>query len=280
MGTKQRYISNELTHFVGRALKQEEQFELLIKIIESGMLLPRADYTPPNGHISMPIFPGRISDNKMYLPNIVCFCDIPFSDLNIHIQKYGNFGIAFNREFLVAKGATPVFYISKDSKVDLLGMNVKDDKEGGNLSTIWDNVISIFSESSACLMVAGANVKESESGNQNKENEMSFYKFKGDKTNKTIRFEDFEIVGSKLTLREEILMRMFLTLHNFNFLKFFDSTKADDDPENYYMEREWRVLGHVEFLVHDISSIIMPRKYGTEFRKRIDNYDGQLIYID
>ena len=33
----------------------------------------------------------------------------------------------------------------------------------------------------------------------------------------------------------------------FSFIKFFDDSTSDDDAANVYMEREWRVLGDVNF---------------------------------
>jgi hypothetical protein len=48
----------------------------------------------------------------------VCFCDIPVADLSLHIGKYSAFGIAFTKRFLVKRGASPVFYIAKDSDID------------------------------------------------------------------------------------------------------------------------------------------------------------------
>ena len=48
---------------------------------------------------------------------MVCFCDIPDSDLAIHVNKYSRFGLAFKKEFLIAKGACPVFYVANESPV-------------------------------------------------------------------------------------------------------------------------------------------------------------------
>lgn len=45
----------------------------------------------------------------------VCFCDIPEGDLQRHTTVYGRFGLAFQKGYLVAKGANPVFYVAKGS---------------------------------------------------------------------------------------------------------------------------------------------------------------------
>jgi len=46
---------------------------------------------------------------------IVYFCDIPLSGLELHMKKYGCFGIAFASRSLVTRGANPAFYVVKDS---------------------------------------------------------------------------------------------------------------------------------------------------------------------
>jgi ribosomal protein L24E len=51
---------------------------------------------------------------------MVCFCDIPIGDLGIHIKKYGQFGLAFKKSFLIERGANPVLYVERNSAVTYL----------------------------------------------------------------------------------------------------------------------------------------------------------------
>jgi hypothetical protein len=46
---------------------------------------------------------------------------IPDTDLAIHVRKYSPFGLAFKKEFLIARGACPlVFYVANESPTSAL----------------------------------------------------------------------------------------------------------------------------------------------------------------
>ena len=160
---------------------------------------------------------------------MVCFCDIPLRDLDIHIRKYGPFGLAFRRKFLVDQGATPVFYIAADSAVT----------PGSCLGARYDENFAPYGE----LRIAIHGTPP----------------------------EAFPGLSPLMS---------FLDLRLFSYLKFFDSTKADDDPENFYMEREWRVVGTVKFSVPDVERVIIPRAYGPRLREACPNYNGQVTFVD
>ncbi len=114
MVARQNYVSKELTHFVGRGLSEKKQYDLFVKIIKSGILKTK-DW-PENIIASQEMnMEKNISDNELYVAYMVCFCDIPVSEMNIHMKKYSSFGIAFNKKFIASKGATPVHYIDKNS---------------------------------------------------------------------------------------------------------------------------------------------------------------------
>lgn len=125
---EQRYISNELTHFVGRGLEEEAQYFLLLKILNSGWLT-HPPHTPNiSGGLSVETH-GKISSNNMYNPQSVCFCDIPVSDLAIHMQKYSRFGLSFGKDFIVSKGGAPIFYIPNKIKVKVIKKLTTDEYE-------------------------------------------------------------------------------------------------------------------------------------------------------
>jgi hypothetical protein len=51
----------------------------------------------------------------------------------------------------------------------------------------------------------------------------------------------------------------------FGQLKFFTVGLAEDDPDNFYMEREWRAPEGLAFGLDDIARIIMPREFADQF---------------
>jgi hypothetical protein len=93
---EQRYVSRELTHFVGSACcSDEERYALLTKILTEGCLrhpdLPSRTDRDVNVRIAHVDFEPRdlASSNKAFWGTFVCFCDIPLADLPLHMAKYG-----------------------------------------------------------------------------------------------------------------------------------------------------------------------------------------------
>jgi hypothetical protein len=130
------YVSDELTHFVGRSLPDDTaRFKLLCEIIRSGVLLDpghrnrrdriflAAAHNPTTGETDAVEYSStpnvrhdlsaRLSQNQLVQFEIVCFCDIPIDQLAVHCKKYSFFGIAFSKSFLIEKGAAPVMYVPR-----------------------------------------------------------------------------------------------------------------------------------------------------------------------
>jgi hypothetical protein len=105
-GTMQRYIAKELTHFT-------KQFKTLCDILTEQVLLGGPDIEISRKHSIEFISNYRedISNNSMIEVNKVCFSDIPEGEMGIHKTKFGQFGIAFDKDFIVKKGGVPVHYI-------------------------------------------------------------------------------------------------------------------------------------------------------------------------
>jgi hypothetical protein len=66
----------------------------------------------------------------------------------------------------------------------------------------------------------------------------------------------------------------------FAFCVPFDSTLDDAHTEQHYMEREWRVLGSVDFALSDVRRVILPEEYSERFRQKFPDYAGQVTFSD
>ena len=86
-----------------------------------------------------------LSTNERFTTGLVCFCDIPVEDFPIHIAKYGPFGIAWDKSYLVARGASPVFYVARDS-VAAVQPATSRAKYFDAMARLWDKFINAKSE--------------------------------------------------------------------------------------------------------------------------------------
>jgi hypothetical protein len=234
----QRYVSDELTHFVGRGSKESDQYELLVRILKSGELRPKlARVDDASDDASIQWHPGtRASDNETIAAWAVCFCDIPVDDLDLHMSKYSRFGLAFQKSLLIRKGANPVFYVAKDS---LTRHPEQAGDPPGDISRgdYWDLYSDQFLFG---LMRLDPN--------------------------------DPEAARSRRLFH-------FLLFQVFGFLKFFAAESGEADPHNFYMEREWRVLGRMTFSLDDVWRVILPAEYSPRLRMDLPNYTGQVTFV-
>jgi abortive phage resistance protein AbiGi (putative antitoxin) len=233
----QRYVSRELTHFVGKGLSEDQQYSLLVNdILKAGWLM----HPPVDGRQPGEVLKGRplvggtrvpdVDSTEARYSEVVCFCDIPVTDLEIHMTKYSRFGLSFLKPYLVGKGANPVLYVANSSPALPFGLP---GTQSGN--EVWPRS-KVFE------------------GN----------------------LELFEDYRHKLDWPP----RFFLDMLVFSFIKYFDDSTSDEDEANVYMEREWRVLGDVNFALADVHRVFMPERYAGRFRADLPNYTGQLTFSD
>lgn len=243
MGAAQRYVSDELTHFVGRGRPEREQLKLLLEILRTGCLTPPPHEPEAGGHLTIDLS-APVSQNLAYDPEAVCFCDIPVGDLDLHIEKYSPFGLAFRKPFVVARGASPVFYVASASTTVVPAEGgVRDARRDEH----WDGMLREYhrlrQEAQERLRGLPPDAKEARDWHERFE--------------RLAHFLDFEV---------------------WSFLKFFQYPTDDADPENYYMEREWRMLGTLRFALSDVRRVILPEPYAAEFRKALPDYHGQVTF--
>ena len=232
---EQRYISNELTHLIGRELESdEEQYAILIKILkEKCITYPPHEKNDRGARCLITQYKADFTKNEMYMPSMVCFCDIPICDLSIHINKYSPFGLSFDKEFIARKGGGPLYYVPKTA------------------APAWPF------------------------GHDSKEH-------RGHVFNQKIK-ECYHLLDDLICDKNEWSDRAksvqsFLSGSIFAYTKCFDHTLMDRDEDNYYFEREWRVLGNLRFNISDVRRIIIPENYAVKFRKDFPSYCGQLTF--
>ncbi len=239
----QRYVSKELTHFVGRGLEtDDERYSLLIRIMRDGHL-GRNDADHPNGGgFTLSVDGGKDPlTNEMYHLPMVCFCDIPPDDFELHMSKYSRFGIAFRKSFLIGKGARPVFYIP-------LPEADKHSSYNHNFQSLAD----LNNIGSQLVLTTGPNP--------------------GAPARCT---EDVRSLVSRLNFAMSRL-----TLDVLSYIKFFDPHTADEDRANFYMEREWRIPGTVDFTTNHVSRLVLPASFAPRLRQDVAGYIGQVTFAD
>lgn len=54
-------------------------------------------------------------ENKKWAIPMVCFCDIPLSNIAEHTQKYGNYAIGIKKTWAMEQGVSPILYVHDNS---------------------------------------------------------------------------------------------------------------------------------------------------------------------
>lgn len=242
------YVSEELFHFVGfRAPSNHEaNYEILTRILKS-RLLRHSSYRPDDSGIRMSInWHADVAAGELVVPEVICFCDIPPESLQIHYGKYGHVGLGFPRSKLAQRGARPVIYYP---------MRPQDYRSG------WGSVHGVLTVEDWKAAYDGFHehvIAPSGGGTR------------------------MRTLGRKPVDAEEAIHAVndMVTKDFLAFLKAFDCDLPDDEPRNYYMEREWRMLGHYSFVLNDVSSIFVPSALVSGFAKDFPDLLGVIRISD
>jgi len=263
MPSQQRYVSRELTHFVGRSLPDDDaRYDLLVKILRSGWLKCQEPETLLRGKVEIKPH-ALLSSNELFIPYCVCFCDIPVGDLAVHMTKYSRFGLAFTKEFLVEKGAGPVLYIAKRTVIQ-------------DSDIIIEQARQVLPPEDVKKLAATIDPEKAKLRAGDVFDRMFPRGFLG-------LFPELFGAQSPLTHQQRIHLKEFYDIvrfHVFGFLKFFDHCLPDDHPENFYMEREWRILGNLDFDLADAHRVILPKRYAKRLREDVPDYCGQITFAE
>ena len=255
----QRYVSSELAHFVGKGLSEEQQYQLFVKILNEGWIT----HPPHNPNISGNLHvktASPISSNEMYSPEIVCFCDIPIADLCIHIAKYSPFGLSFRKEFIIHQGGCPVFYLPKQSNVH----TQKDLTQEKEMHLLQENDAEALYE----------NIGKGQYFDRMTQEYHALMRMFQE-----LIMQNSQTPGVPKEHRRLMELERFISFHIFSYIKFYDHSYADDHDDNYYLEREWRVIGNVKFDLGDIETVFMPKQFYKRFRTDCPAYESQLIFV-
>jgi len=264
---QQEYVSTELTHFVGQQKPESERFGLLVEILRSGWLT----YPPhlKRHQASLKIYAKSLpSENVAYQAATVCFCDIPVNQLAIHMGKYSRYGVAFDKAFLVGQGATPVFYISQHS---MIWRRKKEFRGHAELETVP------ASAPEPDPTIDKAKMERSPLGEAmddvHKMKWALFYE----------RKRLLEAGGLPPAVVEHLkgatTLDMDLTFLVFAFMKMFDASAAVNAPENYYMEREWRMVDNLEFTLGQVARVIVPKGRAQQVAREVPGYQGRVTEV-
>jgi len=229
---------------VGRHLQTDhERYALLAEgILREGRLGRNDADHPMGGGFTMTTHGEKDPlNNEMYHLPMVCFCDIPPDDLEIHMAKYSRFGIAFRKSFLIGKGARPVFYIPVPDAD-------KRSSYGHNFQCLSD----LNNVGSQLVLTTGPHPGAPAPCSD----------------------EVRTLVSSLNHAMSQV------TIDVLSYIKFFDAQTTDEDGANFYMEREWRVRGTMSFTMSDVSRIVLPASFATRLRRDVPEYFGQLMFAD
>jgi hypothetical protein len=252
----QEYVSDELTHFVGRKLAPSEQFELLIKILQSRHL--RASYRTEFGAGSnLHADPGKkLSSNEAVRAAAVCFCDIPVTHLAIHIRKYSSFGLAFRKKYLMDQGASPVFYVAANA--------APPPSPGIGPRTLRASFDALYADMQTVKHMMNGLVDQLDG----RAGQRLTFKMSPRGTPLPM-----QVLGKLNALASDLDKMLFA------HLQFFDGTLSDEHVENYYMEREWRKVDGLCFRWEDLSRVILPPGFEALLLERLSGFDRPVTTV-
>jgi hypothetical protein len=183
-----------------------------------------------------------IFSEELIVPQITCFCDIPYESLEIHMKKYGMFGISFARDFLVMNGARPVIYMPLQPSDYRAGWgtihcesSLRDIEQ--TYRGFYEHIVSVAENSGTRTL--GVKPKSSDEA--------------------AIAMDD-------------VFIQKFLA-----FIKPFNSELPDDDPNNFYLEREWRKFGNLNFVPQNVSSVVVGKDYVDRLKMEQPIYADKIV---
>lgn len=256
---RQPYTSSALFHFVGRAAPADDDrnCETLLKILRSGCISFPPHDKAGHGPRSVTVRPdASLLDEQLISPHITCFADIPAESLGPHVSRYGRFGLSFARAELLKWGARPVAYVP----------TFKEDWDGIFGRTMLRDLEAIYKGFRA------------------------HYAERIDDQAEGISVSLAELLDpakaprgmGKIPKDEQQLLRALkriLEMDLLAYIKPFDADLPEDHQDNFYMEREWRLVGQWPFKLEDIVHIHAAPLHRTRIQSEFPALQGRIIDV-
>ena len=225
-----RYISNdELFHFVGRndPTDHEANYQILLAVLNCGCVSHPPHTSDWGAHRITINWDKNIFSEELIVPTVTCYCDIPFETLQIHMKKYGMFGVSFPRSLLIKYGARPVIYIPLQPSNPHAGWGtIYCETMLHDMEQVWRG----FREHLFDPLDTGSRSRS---------------------------------LGVKPTSKDEAVIAIddAFVQHFLAYIKPFNSELADNDPNNFYSEREWRKFGNLLFQPGEVIRVLAAPDY-------------------
>lgn len=233
---KTRYVSDELFHFVGHKhpTNDELNYGILKKVLKN-RCVSHSPHENGWGSVSHIVdLEESLLSEKLIIPTITCYADIPKESLDIHIKKYGKFGLSFPKNLLIKYGARPVMYIPTRS----------DDWGSIHGKTLIKDIEAIY--------------KKFNKNFDSKLDESQSRPLGIEPTNEHDLIHGIDSIFAKDFLA---------------FIKPFDSELEQDNPDNFYMEREWRKHGNLKFEPDQVCQIyVASPKYALDVKSEFPHF--------
>lgn len=238
-----QFISDVLFHFVGQRCPSDHEgnYEVLKKILSRGCV----SHPPHNDDWGATTYEIDLSctlvSEKMFVPTVTCYCDIPFEHLPLHLRKYGKFGLSLNKHLLIKYGARPVIYVPLRS----------DDWAGAHGGRTW------LRDVEAAYRGFRTHIHD-----------------KVENRNITSRG-----LGTPPTSVAEasVAFNNTFTTNFLAFIKPYDSFLPDTSPTYYYSEREWRKFGNQRFEPWDVKHVVVAEGYVDRLRSELPQYADKVL---
>lgn len=239
------YISNELFHLVGRRQPTDDEanYQILLKVLDSSCVSHPPHNQDSYSHRIAFNWDKSIFSEELVVPGVTCFGDIPYANLHIHMKKYGKFGLSFSREFLIKYGARPVIYMPLQPSDPYKGWGtIYCESLLLDLEQIWRG----FREHIVIPVDEGSRSRS---------------------------------MGVKPTNPKEAALAMddMFTQQVLAFIKPFNSELQDDHPDNFYLEREWRRFGNLNFKPKDVAHVIVHPNYIERLKTERTIYSNKIM---